>query len=70
MTGQRIMLWLWGAMTVTWLLLLIPTLLWWKDSLVWVVVMSWWANVAASAAAFYGLLTELKAKQRAKDDDA
>ena len=27
-----------------WSVLLLPTLLWWKQSLVWIVVMSWYAN--------------------------
>ena len=39
--------WAWG-------LLLVPTLLWWKESILWVAVMSVYANIAASAAAHEG----------------
>lgn len=60
----RFQLWVWGAFTVIWVVLLIPTLLWWKDSLVWIVVMSWWANVAASASAFLTIKSELEQRKR------
>lgn len=36
-----------AAATLTWMLLLVPTLLWWKDSILWVAIMSIWANVAS-----------------------
>lgn len=32
------------ALTFAWGLLLVPTLLWWQESVVWVVLMSWYAN--------------------------
>lgn len=47
-----------------WVVLLIPTLLWWKDSLIWVVIMSWWANVAASASAYLTIKSELEQRKR------
>jgi hypothetical protein len=31
-------------LTWLWLALLVPTALWWKDSLVWITFMSWYAN--------------------------
>jgi hypothetical protein len=34
-----------------WILMIIPTLLWWKDSILWVLVLSLYANIEASAAA-------------------
>ncbi|MCF8784117.1 hypothetical protein [Rhodococcus ruber] len=34
-----------------WVLLAIPTLLWWKDAIVWVALMSIYANAEASFAA-------------------
>lgn len=34
-------------MSMLWLLLVIPTLLWWRDSILWVSFMSLYANVAA-----------------------
>lgn len=38
--------------TILWLILGIPTFLWWQESLIWVVAMSWWANVASHFAAW------------------
>jgi hypothetical protein len=35
---------------VIWALLLIPSLLWWKNSLIWVIAMSCYANFAGSMA--------------------
>ena len=37
-----------------WVGLLVPTLLWWKESILWVAVMSIYANVEASFAAHEG----------------
>lgn len=36
-----------GLAVITWAALVIPTLIWWKDSVLWVALMSIWANVAA-----------------------
>lgn len=60
----RVALLFWGVTTVVWAVLLVPSLLWWKDSILWIIVMSWWANVAASAAAFYSVWTEAKSQER------
>ena len=57
----------WTVMSGLWVLLLVPSLLWWKESILWIIVMSWWANVAASAAAAVAAHGELKAKQRDED---
>jgi hypothetical protein len=46
------------AMTVVWALLLVPTLIWWKDSILWVAAMSLYANVAAHWSAFQGARAE------------
>lgn len=35
----------------TWLTLAIPTILWWRDSIMWVAFMSLYANVASHFAA-------------------
>lgn len=45
--------------TILWILLIIPTLLWWKDSILWVALMSIWANVASHAAAWQAADTEV-----------
>ncbi|QDH91871.1 hypothetical protein SEA_PHRAPPUCCINO_196 [Mycobacterium phage Phrappuccino] len=38
-------------MAIAWVLLAIPTILWWKDAIVWVALMSIYANAEASLAA-------------------
>ena len=40
--------WLFAA---TWTALIAPTLLWWRDSVLWVALMSLWANIASHVAA-------------------
>ena len=34
-----------------WILMIIPTLLWWSESVLWIAVLSLYANIEASAAA-------------------
>jgi hypothetical protein len=41
-----------AVLTVVWILLIIPSLLWWRESLPWLVTMSVWANIAGSAASW------------------
>lgn len=36
---------------IAWMLLAIPTLIWWKDSIMWVAMMSIYANVESSFSA-------------------
>ena len=38
-------------MTLLWVLLIFPTLLWWRESVLWVALMSLWANIASHWAA-------------------
>lgn len=35
------------VLTLVWLVLVVPTLLWWGQSVTWVALMSVWANVAS-----------------------
>lgn len=35
-----------ALMTIIWVMLTIPTLLWWRDSILWVLIMSLWANAS------------------------
>lgn len=44
--------------TAVWALLLIPSLLWWKDSILWVIVLSVWANIASHFGAWQGARAE------------
>jgi hypothetical protein len=41
-----------------WLALLLPTLLYWRESIVWIVLMSWWANFASHWAAYQAARAE------------
>lgn len=36
---------------VFWVIMIIPTVLWWKESILWVAIMSLYANIEASASA-------------------
>jgi hypothetical protein len=46
-----------GAM-VAWMLLLVPTLIWWRQSLVYVVFMSWYAILVGHWASWQGARSE------------
>lgn len=39
------------VLTLVWVVLVFPTLLWWRDSVQWVALMSLWANIASHWAA-------------------
>lgn len=47
-----------AALTITWLALAIPTLIWWRASIAWVAWMSLYANVASHWAAYQGARAE------------
>jgi hypothetical protein len=63
---RTILLWFCAAMTLAWVLLLVPTLLWWTHSLLWVIIMSWWANVAASGAFWWAIVTFKEVERQGK----
>jgi hypothetical protein len=39
------------VLTLTWAVLVLPTLLWWRQSVLWVALMSLWTNIASHWAA-------------------
>jgi hypothetical protein len=47
-----------AAATLVWLALVVPSLLWWRDSILWVVLMSAWANVASHFSAWQAARAE------------
>lgn len=47
-----------ATLTAVWVVLIAPTLLWWRDSVLWVALMSLWANIAAHWAAWQGARAE------------
>lgn len=48
-------------LAVTWVVLAIPALLWWKDSVLFVIILSLYANMEASLAAYNAQREEKKA---------
>lgn len=51
------------VMTGVWLVLLFPTLLLWKESVTWIVIMSWYANFVGHIAAWVAAKAEIAAKE-------
>lgn len=48
-----------GITTVTWLILIVPSVLWWKESIAWIVIMSAWANFAGHGAGLVSAILAL-----------
>lgn len=49
--------------TLVWITLAVPTVLVWKDSILWVAMMSVWANVVGHWSAYQGSRAEEKAEE-------
>lgn len=49
------------SMIIVWGILLIPTLVWWKDSVTWVAIMSLYANLVGHWSAYQAVKAEEKA---------
>jgi hypothetical protein len=47
-----------AVMTLVWLVLAIPSLLWWKNSITWIIVLSVWTNIASHFGAWQGARAE------------
>lgn len=62
---QTFLLWYNAAQLILWLALVAPSLLWWRNSIAWVVFMSVYANVAGAIA---GLTSALVARQVEGDE--
>lgn len=54
-------------MVIAWTAAIIPSLLWWKDSILFVILISLWANVAAHWAGFQGAHSEKRLKQHQEE---
>ena len=52
------------VMACVWAALLVPTLLWWKSSILWVAAMSLYANIASHWGAYQGARAERRAGER------
>lgn len=56
--------------TGVWITLIVPTLLWWKESILWVALMSIWANVVGHYSAYIAARAEQEsATNPPKNDD-
>jgi hypothetical protein len=54
------------TMMFVWVCLAVPGLLWWRDSIVFVIILSLYANFAGNFAGYQGARAE---EQAAKNDD-
>lgn len=54
-----------ATMTALWLVAIVPSLLWWSESLKWIVLMSVWANVAGHFSAWQGTRAEANSESAA-----
>lgn len=52
--------------TGAWVGLLPPTLLWWRESVLWIALMSLWANISSHFAAWQSARTERYTRERDK----
>lgn len=50
-------------MTCLWVSLMVPTVVWWKESILWVAVMSVWANVGSHWSAYQGVRAEERGEE-------
>lgn len=55
-------------MTVVWVVLLVPTLVWWRNSIMWVLIVSLYANAAAHWSAYQGSRASVKVEQNGDSD--
>lgn len=46
------------CMTIVWVLLLVPTLIWWKESILWIAGMSLYANFVGHFSAYQAARSE------------
>jgi hypothetical protein len=53
-----------AAMTVVWIVLIVPALILWKESILFVILISLWANVAAHWASYQAAHAEKRTKQQ------
>lgn len=44
--------------TFLWLALTLPSIIWWKDSILWVIVISLWANIVGHFSAYIAARSE------------
>lgn len=58
--NPRILLRFHATATSIWILMIIPTLIWWSESVLWIALMSVWANIAGHWSAWQAARVEVK----------
>jgi ABC-type lipoprotein release transport system permease subunit len=53
-----------ATMTGVWLVAIVPSVLWWSQSVAWIVFMSVWANLAGHFASWQAARVEVKEDER------
>lgn len=51
-------------MIIIWIILIIPSILWWKDSILWVIFLSLYANIVGHLSAYSGARAERQAEKK------
>lgn len=64
MTASRAMSYVHLTMTIVWAVAIIPTLLWWSQSIFWVAFMSLYANFIGHWGAYQATRGEIKQDER------
>jgi len=64
--NAKIHIWLNAILFIVWGILFIPSLLWWKESIIWVVFMSCYANFVGHFSALMGAFAEEKVDENGK----
>lgn len=54
-------------LTLAWIALLIPTILWWRSSILWVLIMSIWANASTHWSAWQAARAERAQKETGRE---
>lgn len=67
--APEIWVWFHALATLTWIVLLFPALIWWKESVPFLVLISVWANIASHWACFQASQGEKRTKQQNGDSD-
>jgi hypothetical protein len=59
---SRIALWFAVSQVILWTVLAVPTMLWWRDSLTWVVFMSLYGNWIGGASAVLAVMPNVESQ--------
>lgn len=53
-----------GVMTIVWVMALIPTIIWWRESILWVAFMSLYANIVGHWSAYQAVKSEVAINEK------